>query len=114
VTKGERHSGPASSNEEEYFARREAELMRQQRDLHMRERVEAERHSHHGKCPNCGYDLIRGNWEGILIDQCTNCHGLWLDAAQAHVLLKHPNPNILARIFRAVVKGVAGAKASDV
>jgi hypothetical protein len=109
-----RHSGQHSSNEEEYFARREAELMRQQRDLHARERIEAERRSHHMKCPNCGYDLITGTWDGIRIDQCTNCHGLWLGAAEAKELLKHPRPNVLARIFRAVIKGVAGAKASDV
>jgi len=42
-----------SKNEEEYFARRDAELLRQQRDaVHRRDR--AERRSHHMKCPKCG------------------------------------------------------------
>ena len=110
----DRHSGAHSGNEAEYFARREAELMRQQRDLHAREQKEAERRSHHMKCPNCGYDLITGNWDGLRVDQCTNCHGLFIGAEEAKDLLKHPRPNVLARIFRGVITGVSGAKASDV
>ncbi len=93
-----------SRNEEEYFAKRDAELLRQQR---------ATAQSHHMKCPKCGYDLITGEWHGIQIDQCTHCHGIWFDAGEAESVLAHPEPNIMARVFRALLRGVSGAKASD-
>ncbi len=102
-----------SKNEEEYFARRDAELLRQQRDAARRAAVEAERKSHHMKCPKCGYDLITGDWHGIQIDQCTHCHGLWLDAGEAETLVKHSQPNLASRVFGAVLRGVSGARVSD-
>src|SRR2546430_15438436 len=91
-----------SKNEEEYFARRDAELLRQQRDAAQRVAVEAERRSHHMKCPKCGYDLITGAWHGGHVDQCTHCDGIWFVAGQAATLLARPQPPYLARRFRAV------------
>jgi uncharacterized protein len=102
-----------TKNEDEYFAKRDAELLRQQRSSAQHAAAEAERKSHHMKCPKCGYDLITNDWDGIQIDQCTHCHGVWLDADEADALLKHPHPNIMARVFRAVMRGVSGARASD-
>src|SRR5437870_12655961 len=100
-------------NEEEYFARREADLLRQQRATAQETAAAAARRSHSMKCPKCGYDLITGEWHGVEIDQCTHCHGLWFDAGEAESLLDHPEPNVIARVFRALLRGVAGAKASD-
>lgn len=102
-----------SQNEEEYFAKRDAELMRQQRASLQQSAAETERKSHHMKCPKCGYDLITGDWDGIQIDQCTHCHGIWFDAGEAEAVLKHPQPNVIGRVLRAVMKGVSGARASD-
>ncbi|HMH81601.1 MAG TPA: zf-TFIIB domain-containing protein [Gemmatimonadales bacterium] len=102
-----------SRNEEEYFAQRDAELRRQQRASAQQAAVDAERRSHHMKCPKCGYDLITGEWHGVQIDQCTHCHGLWFDAGEAESIVAHAEPNVIARVFRAVLRGVSGAKASD-
>ena len=102
-----------SKNEEEYFARRDAELLRQQREAMRRTAAETERRSHHMKCPKCGYDLITGEWHGVQIDQCTHCHGIWFDKGEAESLLAHPSPNMIARVFRIVMRGVSGAKISD-
>ena len=95
-----------NKNEDEYFARRDAELLRQQRAAAQQAAAQAERKSHYMKCPKCGYDLITGDWDGIQIEQCTHCHGVWFDAVEAEQLLKAPFPNVLARVFRAVAKGV--------
>src|SRR2546430_1671725 len=89
-----------SKNEEEYFARRDAELLRQQRDAVQRAAGDAARRSHRMKCPKCGYDLITGEWHGVQVDQCTHCHGIWFDAGEAETLLAHPEPTMLARGFR--------------
>jgi len=102
-----------SKNEDEYFARRDAELLRQQRTAVQQAAAQAERKSHYMKCPKCGYDLITGEWDGIQIDQCTHCHGIWFDAGEAEALLKSPHQNVLARVFRAVITGVSGAKAGE-
>ena len=102
-----------SRNEEEYFARREAELLRQQREAARRSAAEVERRSHHLKCPKCGYDLITGDWHGVQIDQCTHCHGLWFDAGEAEHLLRHAEPGMFRRVFGAVMRGVSGVKAID-
>jgi ribosomal protein L37AE/L43A len=102
-----------SKNEDEYFARRDAELLRQQRAAAQQAAAQAERRTHYMKCPKCGFDLITGEWDSIQIDQCTHCHGIWFDAGEAEALLKSPHPNVLARVFRAVVKGVSGAKAGE-
>ena len=95
-----------SKNEDEYFARRDADLLRQQRASAQQAAAQTERKSHYMKCPKCGYDLITGDWDGIQIDQCTHCHGVWFDAGEAESLLKSPQSNVLSRVFRAVVKGV--------
>lgn len=97
-----------SKNEDEYFARRDAELLRQQRAAAQQAAAASERKSHYMKCPKCGYDLITGDWDGIQIDQCTHCHGVWFDAGEAEALINKSNaPNVLGRVFRAVVKGVS-------
>ena len=96
-----------SKNEDEYFARRDADLLRQQRAAAQQAAAESERKQHYMKCPKCGYDLITAEWDGIQIDQCTHCHGVWFDAGEAQALMKKSTPNILGRVFRAVAKGVS-------
>ena len=46
-----------SRNEDEYFAREDAELLRKQRERAHAAAVEAERKTHYMKCPKDGYDL---------------------------------------------------------
>ena len=98
-----------SRNEEEYFARRETELLRQQREALHRAEAETERRSHHMKCPKCGYDLITGEWHGIQIDQCTHCHGIWFDAGEAESLVRDSQPGLLGRALKSVMRGVSGS-----
>ncbi|HEV8265931.1 MAG TPA: zf-TFIIB domain-containing protein [Gemmatimonadales bacterium] len=100
-----------SKNEDEYFARRDAELLRQQRAAAQKAAAEVERKSHYMKCPKCGFDLITGDWHGVQIDQCTNCHGIWFDAGEAESLVKSDEPGAMGRVLRAVMRGVSGAKA---
>src|SRR5438105_7863822 len=95
-----------NKNEDEYFARRDADLLRQQRAAAQQAAADGERKKHYMKCPKCGYDLITHDWDGIQIDQCTHCHGVWFDAREAEALMKTSAPNILGRVFRAVAKGV--------
>ena len=105
--------GGPSSNEEEYFARRDAELMRQQREVLQKSAAEAERKSHYMKCPKCGFDLITVTLHGVELDQCTNCHGLWFDAGEAEAMLKRGDDEqgLLRGALLSIVKAVSGARA---
>jgi hypothetical protein len=88
-----------SRNEDEYFARQDAELLEKQRGAAARAAVEAERRSHHMKCPRCGHDLAVVQSEGITIDRCTNCAGIWLDPGELEQLRNLKDGNVLARMF---------------
>jgi hypothetical protein len=96
-----------SRNEDEYFAKRDAELLRQQREAASQAAGDAERKSHYMKCPKCGYDLITNDWLGVQVDQCTHCHGIWFDAGEAESLLKQ-GEGLFSRVVGAVMRGVGG------
>ncbi|MCH7714887.1 MAG: zf-TFIIB domain-containing protein [Gemmatimonadetes bacterium] len=101
-----------SRNEEEYFARQEAELLKARREKAERTSIEAEHQSHYMKCPKCGHDLTVEQYHGIEIDRCTNCNGVWFDAGEAEQLAGDGKEGILASVFDAVVRGVRGKKAN--
>src|SRR5689334_14797457 len=56
-----------SRNEDEYFAKLDADLMKERRARLDEERLKQERFSHHNKCPKCGCDLEESEHNGIKI-----------------------------------------------
>ena len=34
------------------------------------------------KCPRCSGNLKESNFEGVMIDTCDNCSGVWLDPGE--------------------------------
>lgn len=91
-----------SRNEDEYFARQDAELLERQREAAARAAAEAERRTHFMKCPKCGHDLAAMSYEGITIDRCTNCAGIWLDPGELEQLRNLKDSNVLSRMFEDV------------
>ena len=65
-----------SRNEDEYFARQEAERLAQQRAAAKAEAEAAERQSHFMKCPKDGYDLATQEIQEVQIDVCSHCGGI--------------------------------------
>src|SRR6185436_2952080 len=59
-----------SKNEDEYFARREAEILKASRDAAARASNDAERRSHFMRCPKCGGKLKTEEYHGIQVDRC--------------------------------------------
>ena len=96
-----------------YFARRDAELARQQREERDQPAVEAARKAHHMKCPKCGFDLLTATIHGVDIDQCPNCHGIWFDAGEAEQWLKRSDAErgLLRSALLSIVKAVSGTRA---
>ncbi len=97
-----------SRNEEEYFAKREAELLRARRETAAHSAQLAERESHLMKCPKCGADLEPEDYHAIQVDRCPECHGVWFDAREAAEVLKQESGGF-ASIFRSIIRGVGSS-----
>ncbi len=71
-----------SRNEDEYFAKQDAELIKQMRDKLDAERKAAERKASYMKCPKCGGGLEEKAHGNLRIDVCQDCGGVWLDPGE--------------------------------
>ncbi|MDH4044391.1 MAG: zf-TFIIB domain-containing protein [Gemmatimonadota bacterium] len=98
-----------SRNEEEYFARVEAERAARLRQSAEIEAQMAERRSHFMKCPRCGADLKIEHYSGIEVERCPECHGLWFDEGEAQRLVElNAASGVMGGTFRAIVEAVRG------
>lgn len=88
-----------SRNEEEYFARQEAELLKRGRETLEQSAADLERSSHRGKCPRCGSDLHAETFHEVPVERCGQCGGVWLDPAALEQLAHHHDPGILRRVI---------------
>jgi hypothetical protein len=96
-----KHETHPSRNEDEYFAKHDAELLKARRLQLDEKRRMAERASHHMKCPKCGGDLKETTFHHMKIDVCPDCKGTWLDAGEIE-MLGHVKRNEFSRFIGAL------------
>ena len=86
--------GKPSQNENEYFARRDAEWLKEQRAA-----LDAQRAAKTGGmiCPRCGSTLEPRTFSGVTLDACGGCRGVWLDAGEL-AMLAHESERDLLRL----------------
>ena len=81
-----------SEKEEEYFARKEFEKKSKiEQEKHRKLKEEEKKRLkelHYMRCPKCGMELIEIHYKGIMIDECSECQGIWLDAGELEVVSK--------------------------
>ena len=85
--------GKPSQNENEYFARRDAEWLKQRRA-----ELDAAREKKQGTmltCPRCTSQLDERILRGVTVDVCPKCHGVWLDSGELTMLAHVTNDGIL-------------------
>jgi hypothetical protein len=70
------------SLEEEYFRRQEQELIERQRAKRAEEEQQEEARKSAINCPKCDGTLLEITHEGVQIDRCNKCNGVWLDAGE--------------------------------
>lgn len=86
---GHRHGEDhPSRNEDEYFAKQDADLIKQMRAQLDKDREAQERKAHYMKCPKCGADLAEKELGNVKVDVCAECGGMWLDAGEMDLLRK--------------------------
>jgi len=75
-----------SELEQEYIARMEFEKLQKSKAEKQRKFAEEEknrqRELHYMRCPKCGMELVEIEYQRIMIDKCTECEGIWLDAGE--------------------------------
>ena len=97
-----------SRNEDEYFVRLDADLMKERRAKLAEERRKQERSAHYNKCPKCGCDLEEREHNGVKIDQCSECDGIWLDKGELELIedIDRRNPagrdNFVQSLFKLI------------
>jgi uncharacterized protein len=87
-----------SRNEDEYFAKLNAELIKERRASLDAARAQSDRTAHQMKCPKCGGDLKEMEHHNVKVDQCTDCKGIWLDVGEIE-LLEHAHESGITRFF---------------
>ena len=76
--------GKPSQNEDEYFARRDAEWMQQRRaELDKQHASDAKTI----KCPRCGSGLTEREFQNVKLDACTSCKGVWFDSGELELIM---------------------------
>jgi uncharacterized protein len=94
-----------SRNEDEFFVKRDAELIKEQRARLNAERAQLERKSHYMKCPKCGGTLQETDFHHVKIDKCPDCGGMWLDKGELEMLEHVDQSNV-----RGFVRSLFGLK----
>ena len=87
-----------SRNEDEYFTRQDAELMRARRAELDAARLQQERKAHFMKCPKCGGDLEEVQFQNVRVDVCPDCKGTWLDAGELE-MIRYVQTNAVTRFL---------------
>lgn len=91
-----------SKNEDEYFARQNADLIREMRAKLDADRNKAEQKPQQLNCPRCGVELVEKETDNVKIDACPKCSGVWIDSGELEQLR-------LVNRQRGVTGGVLGS-----
>ena len=79
-----------SNQEEEFFAREEAEKLYRLHKERLKAQdaaaAEAEKQAHYMKCPKCGYGLETIKWRSVDVDKCFRCGVIVLDDGELEQL----------------------------
>ena len=92
-----------SHPEGEYFAREDAEAKRRLALKVNREMAAEERQRlkalHFMHCPKCGMEMHEVKLEGLDVDLCFACGGVFLDRSEIHVIAAPQQKGIMAAIL---------------
>jgi hypothetical protein len=88
--------------EEEYFARvefdkRQKALKEKQSRIQQEERTRL-KEDHWMHCPKCGMEMVEITFEGIHVDKCSECLGIFFDNGEVDQLIEKNKHGFLSRM----------------
>lgn len=93
-----------SENEAEYFARQEFErlkvLAREKEKALAGSECDKLKELHYMCCPKCGHTMVEVELEGIKVDKCTCCKGIYFDDGELEQILEKQSGRFLKTVFR--------------
>lgn len=99
-----------SKAEDEFFAKEEAELLKEQRHKAQEAADEAARRSHYMKCPKDGHDMEQVEFLGVTVERCLHCKGIFLDAGELASVVAKEDVTLLGRVVRDLSNALRGAR----
>ncbi len=93
-----------SRNEDEYFLKLDAELIKAHRARLDAERKQIEL-SHPWKCPKCRGSLYETTIQHVKVDVCESCKGMWLDAGEFE-MLTHVDESRVGTFLDDILRGL--------
>lgn len=91
-------------NEDEYFLKLDAELIKAHRARLDAERKAAEL-AHPWKCPKCRGSLIETTIQHVKVDVCESCKGMWLDAGEFE-MITHVHESSVSTFLGDILRGL--------
>jgi hypothetical protein len=95
--------GKATSTEEEYFVREDAEKKRKLA-LQVKKQTEAAEQQrlkelHWMHCPKCGMQMHEVRLRGVDVDVCFSCNGIFLDQGELEHIEKPESKGVMSSIL---------------
>ncbi|HXG51723.1 MAG TPA: zf-TFIIB domain-containing protein [candidate division Zixibacteria bacterium] len=87
------------AKEDEYFIKKERELLEKLKQKQAQTKAEADPPGRM-RCPKCGERLKERSFQKILIDQCSGCGGIWLDAGELEQVAGREEESWLGKFWK--------------
>jgi len=94
---GDKLRDKQKGQEDEYFARRDRELLEKLRQDRRRDAMAS---GGQMKCPRCGAGLVERAHHAITVDECPSCGGLWLDKGELEQVATREEEGWVGRLLR--------------
>jgi hypothetical protein len=88
------------AQEDEYFVRKERELLATLKEKQQSETKASLKQTCHMRCPKCGEPLKERKFQKVVVDQCTGCQGIWLDAGEIEEVAGREESGWLSRFWQ--------------
>lgn len=88
------------AQEDEYFVKKERELVAKLKAKQEEEAKAEIKKSCYMHCPKCGEKLKERHFRKIVIDQCSGCQGIWLDAGELEQVAEREGESWLSRFWQ--------------
>jgi phage FluMu protein Com len=97
---GDRLRDKERADEDQYFAKRDRELLEKMRAKIAPPDEAAGQETTRGRCPKCGKQLDSRRFDNLVLEECPSCRGVWLSRDEIATISRRESESFLGRFFR--------------